>query len=58
MKNIFIELKSKQEGQAMPEYGLIISLIVLAAIGAVELFGDGVENMYENIKTIVIGALT
>ena len=40
----FIE---EEEGQSLVEYGLLISLIALAAITAVTLFGRGVKSNWD-----------
>lgn len=40
MKRFFEE----EDGQSMVEYGLLISLIALAAVTALTLFGRGVQN--------------
>lgn len=37
-------------GQGVVEFGLIISLVVLAAVGALELMGVEVFNLFEFIK--------
>lgn len=42
-------LISDQEGQGLVEYGLIISLVILAAIGAVQAFGLKVSYLFDYI---------
>ncbi len=37
-----------EDGQTLVEYGLLISLLALAVIGAVTLMGTGVKNMWGN----------
>ena len=37
-----------EEGQTMVEYGLLISLLALVAIGAMTLFGRRTANMWGN----------
>ena len=39
----------REEGQAMVEYALLLSLVTLVALGAVEAFGHGVAALYTNI---------
>ncbi|HCY06782.1 MAG: hypothetical protein WBH68_03630 [Erysipelotrichaceae bacterium] len=47
MKEYFIE----ESGQSMTEYALILSLVFLAAIGAVILAGKNITDIYtETIK--------
>jgi Flp pilus assembly pilin Flp len=42
-----------EEGQALVEYALLISLIAIVAIGAVETFGLGVSGLYSKINHVV-----
>jgi Flp pilus assembly pilin Flp len=41
-----------EDGQAMVEYALLISMIAIVAIGAVEVFGNGVANLYSKILSV------
>ncbi len=38
-----------EEGQAMVEYALLVSLLTLAAFVGVQAFGHGVADLYSNI---------
>lgn len=40
---------SEEDGQTLVEYGLLISLIALALVTTVTLFGRKVNNYYNNI---------
>lgn len=42
-------LSRRQEGQAMVEYALLLSLVTLVALVAVQAFGHGVAALYTNI---------
>jgi len=42
-----------EDGQALVEYALLISLIALVAIGAVQTFGLGVSGLYSKINHVV-----
>ena len=44
MKNLWV----REEGATMLEYGLMITLIAVAAITAVTLFGLAVSRLFEN----------
>ncbi len=39
---------SDEDGQTLVEYGLLISLLALAVVGAVTLMGGRVKNMWGN----------
>lgn len=49
MKNIWESLKD-EEGQGMAEYVLIISLVALAVIVSVALFGTKLLSLYHEIN--------
>jgi Flp pilus assembly pilin Flp len=42
-----------EEGQALVEYALLISLIAIVAFGAVDVFGLGVSGLYSKINHVV-----
>jgi Flp pilus assembly pilin Flp len=42
-----------EQGQALVEYALLISLIAIVAFGAVESFGLGVSGLYSKINHVV-----
>jgi Flp pilus assembly pilin Flp len=42
-----------EEGQALVEYALLISLIAVVAFGAVDAFGLGVSSLYSKINSVV-----
>ena len=42
-----------EEGQALVEYALLISLIAIVAFGAVDAFGFGVSGLYSKINHVV-----
>jgi Flp pilus assembly pilin Flp len=43
---------SSEDGQALVEYALLISLIALTAFVAVEAFGLGVSGLYSKIVAV------
>jgi pilus assembly protein Flp/PilA len=45
-----------QSGASAVEYGLILSLIFLALMGAVATLGDSVEDRWDDIASRVAGA--
>jgi pilus assembly protein Flp/PilA len=48
----------EEDGQSLVEYGLLVSLIALAAITAVTLFGRGVNKNWETSNTQLGSAFT
>lgn len=46
-------LKEEESGQGMVEYGLIVMLIAIAALGGLMVLKDGVVRMYYKINTEV-----
>lgn len=47
-----IEALREEEGQALVEYALLVSLIALAAFVAVQAFGLGVSGLYSKIVAV------
>ena len=41
-----------EDGQALVEYALLISLIAIVAFGAVEVFGLGVSSLFSKIVAV------
>ena len=48
-----LSLRSREEGQTMVEYALILSLVSIAAIGTLGLLGTQVDQVFQD----VLGAL-
>jgi pilus assembly protein Flp/PilA len=44
-------LVTKEEGQTLTEYGLILFFIAVVAVGAVTLLGQKVSEMFDAIET-------
>lgn len=55
MKNLKRLLKD-ESGDVIIEYGLIVALITIAVIGAMGLVAGRVDNMYDTIENLVVGA--
>lgn len=47
---IILRLIKDEAGQGLVEYGLIISLVVIAAVAGVRIFGESVKNLYVDIE--------
>ena len=42
--NLFYKLLKDENGQGMVEYGIIVALIAVVAIGAIKIFGSKLHN--------------
>ena len=51
LQNRIESLKSREEGQGLVEYALIIVLVSIAAIIAMGLLGTAVSNVFSQITT-------
>jgi pilus assembly protein Flp/PilA len=49
LKNLFVE----EDGQDMVEYGLVIALVVLAAVIGVTAFGTQIGTGFNTLKTAI-----
>lgn len=48
----------REKGQDLTEYALIIGLIVLLAIGALQIMGTSIEGIMDRIATALSAAAT
>lgn len=46
-----LRISESEEGQAMVEYALLLSLVAMAAIVGVQIFGHGLAALYQSILT-------
>lgn len=54
MLKLMTRLRTDDQGATAVEYGLIVSLIFLAAAGAMEAFGSSAMEMWDFIATNVL----
>lgn len=47
----FMNILRDENGQGMVEYGLILGLIALVAVGAVIFLGEGVTDLFTKAQT-------
>lgn len=47
-----LESASREDGQALVEYALLVSLVALVAFVAVQAFGLGVSGLYSKINDV------
>ena len=47
---------SREEGQTLTEYALIIALVVLLVIAALSALGGQIRTIFQNIRTALAGA--
>jgi pilus assembly protein Flp/PilA len=57
MLSTLMRLRSSDQGATAVEYGLIVSLIFLSAAGAIGVFGNGVNGMWNTISSSALGVL-
>jgi len=48
----------QQKGQDLTEYALIIGLIVLLAVGAIQLMGTSIQGILQAVSDTLEGVLT
>ncbi|GAB4327086.1 MAG: hypothetical protein Kow0010_10460 [Dehalococcoidia bacterium] len=44
-----VEVQSKEEGQGLAEYGLILALVAVVAIAALTALGGGISNTLDSL---------
>jgi Flp pilus assembly pilin Flp len=49
------ELRKREEGQTMAEYGVVLAVITIAVIGAITLLSSNVRNAITNVANILPG---
>ena len=47
------DLRDREEGQTMAEYGVVLAVITLAVIAAISLLSDNVRSAIENVANIL-----
>lgn len=58
MLNKLKGLVVEEQGQGMTEYGLVLGLIAVAAVGALALLRDEIVDMYDEALALVKGRAT
>jgi pilus assembly protein Flp/PilA len=53
MMNKLKGLVVEEQGQGMTEYGLVLGLIAVAAVGALALLRDEIVEMYNDVVSLV-----
>ena len=49
---VLLRRTSAEDGQALVEYALLLSLIAIVAFGAVDVFGLGVSSLFSKIVAV------
>jgi Flp pilus assembly pilin Flp len=47
------DLRAREEGQTMAEYGVVLAVITLAVVAAISLLSDNVRSAIENVANIL-----
>jgi pilus assembly protein Flp/PilA len=58
MLNQVIKFVKDEQGQGMTEYGLILGVIAIGAIGAFMAFGDALIEKVKGIQSTIFGGTT
>lgn len=48
-------LEAEENGQTLVEYGLIIGLLSIVAIGAITFLGDTITDLFQDVSTALGG---
>ena len=54
MFNLIAQLRDREEGQALVEYALILSLVSIAAIGILAIIGTDVASILTQVANALI----
>jgi Flp pilus assembly pilin Flp len=46
----------KEDGQTMAEYGVVLAVITIAAVGALTLLSGGITKAIGNVTSVITGA--
>jgi len=61
MRDFILQLAARREdeesGQAMVEYGLILALVSVVAIGVLATIGTDIQSVFQAIETALANAL-
>jgi pilus assembly protein Flp/PilA len=55
--SIFRKIVADVRGATAIEYGLILAMVVLAMLGALAAFGNGVTDMFNHVSSTSVGAM-
>lgn len=53
MLQLFTNLKRDEEGATMVEYGLLVALIALVALGAVQALGINLSSLFTTVANTI-----
>jgi Flp pilus assembly pilin Flp len=51
------ELRDREDGQAVAEYGVLLALILIAAIAAITLLGGQISGAFTSVKNSLSAAI-
>jgi len=52
LANRLAALVANEDGQALVEYALLVSLVAVACAGGVQVFGTGVANLFSHVQSV------
>ena len=53
MQKLFAALQSREEGQTMAEYGVVLAVITIAVFGALTLLSGNIEGAVTRVATYI-----
>jgi Flp pilus assembly pilin Flp len=53
LKELLSLLRRREEGQTMAEYGIVLAVITIAAIGVFTALSGGIQNAISNVTNLL-----
>jgi Flp pilus assembly pilin Flp len=53
LKDIFRALWKREEGQTMAEYGIVLAVITIAAVGVFTALSGGIQNAISSVTALL-----
>ena len=53
LKELFSTLRKREEGQTMAEYGIVLAVITIAAVGVFTALSGGIQSAISRVTSIL-----
>jgi Flp pilus assembly pilin Flp len=53
VKELFLTLRKREEGQTMAEYGIVLAVITIAAVGVFTALSGGIQSAIGRVTAIL-----